>query len=215
MLNPENRADLLKNLKFLLFNMLYLVLIFSLIKCPSPLEVDNSDEVKTMEGVHNVKPFNTRERLIHNHLSDLIGDRRTALLVMKYADRYELELNFLYALIKVESGFDSFKITRRGDLGIRVGLCQLNPADFVELEIKELIDEEVNIGKGAALLRECLDIYEENPVMALASYREGKSRILKKQLGKESLDYIQAIFIEQDEIALSIKEYLKEHEFLL
>lgn len=214
MSRENNRYNLVEKSKFLLFNLIYLLLVFSLMRCGLPANESDEGEVHTIEGVHNVKPLELREKLVHNHFSDLIGDRRTALLLIKYADRYELDLYLLYAMIKVESSFDSYKITRKGSRGLRVGLCQLDPDLFKELDIKELIDEEVNISRGSALLKEALEKYGGNPVLALASFREGKSKIVKKQLGKETLDYIQAIFIEQERIKESVELYLKEHEYL-
>jgi len=102
--------------------------------------------------------------------------------IRHYATLNALEPGFIFAIIRQESAFTR---DARSPAGAR-GLMQLMPATGKRTARKNrvrwtgnsiLFDVEHNIRLGTAYLREIMDRYDNNPVLAIAAYNAGPQRV--------------------------------------
>ena len=100
-----------------------------------------------------------------------------------YAQKYGLDENQVYAVIRTESGFDP---QAESSVGAR-GLMQITEETFAWIKSKiapaepvtfdDLYDPEVNVRFGTYLLKVCLDRYGGDLSTAAAAYHSGIGRV--------------------------------------
>lgn len=105
--------------------------------------------------------------------------RKYSEYVTYYADKYKLDENRVYAIIRTESGFSP---DARSNVGA-LGLMQITEETFSwikskiapneEIDFESLTDPETNIRFGVYLLAVCLHRYEEDFATAAAAYHSG------------------------------------------
>ena len=105
----------------------------------------------------------------------LLAEARPYLSIIKdAASKNELVHSLILAVIKVESGFDSQAISRKGAMG----LMQLMPGTASDLGVTNPFDPEQNIFGGAKYLSDCLKTFKDLN-LALAAYNAGPGRVAK------------------------------------
>lgn len=107
-------------------------------------------------------------------------------------DKYGVDPSLVHAVVKVESDFNPFALSRKGAMG----LMQLMPQTAVEMNVKNSFNPEQNIHGGVKYLRYLLDRYEGNIRLALAAYNSGETAV--KRWGtippyKETQQYVTKI----------------------
>jgi tetratricopeptide (TPR) repeat protein len=105
-------------------------------------------------------------------------------VVLDAASKASVPSALVFALIRQESVFTSDIRSRAG----AVGLMQLMPATGRQLHRRarqsgrpDLSDPEVNVRLGVAYLRQMLDLFGGDPVLALAAYNAGPARARRWQ----------------------------------
>ena len=97
------------------------------------------------------------------------------------------------AVMQVESGFNPLARSPKGALG----LMQLMPQTMREFHVANAFDPAENIRGGVAYLRQLLDRYSNNEVLALAAYNAGPGAVDKHGQSvppyKETQDYVSKI----------------------
>lgn len=110
--------------------------------------------------------------------------------VSMYSKKYDIEENWIYALIKAESNFDENSISQSG----AIGLMQLmestakEVAEELKIENIDLKNPKCNIEIGTKYFKTLLDYYDDNYCLAITAYNAGigtvnkwiESKVIKK-----------------------------------
>lgn len=94
-------------------------------------------------------------------------------IVDKKAKEHSLDPALVNAVIKTESNWNKYAISRKG----AVGLMQLMPSTASMLQVKNLFDAESNIDGGTRYLKYLIERFNGNLVLALAAYNAGPNKV--------------------------------------
>jgi soluble lytic murein transglycosylase-like protein len=113
-------------------------------------------------------------------------------LMQQAAERENLSVDLLRAVINQESGFRPCAVSPKGAMG----LMQLMPSTFNELGKQDPFDPRQNIDSGARFLKQLLTRYGGDMKLALGAYNAGPARV--DATGgvpeiEETLRYVQTI----------------------
>jgi soluble lytic murein transglycosylase-like protein len=113
-------------------------------------------------------------------------------LVETAAARYSVDADLITGVIAVESNFDPKAVSRRNARG----LMQLLPETAARLGVQNIYDPQENIDAGTRYLRELLQKYNNDLVLALAAYNAGPERV--QQYGRvppfaETISYVRRV----------------------
>lgn len=100
-------------------------------------------------------------------------DERISGKVAQVSKRYGLPEKLVHAVIKIESNYDQYAVSRAGAMG----LMQLMPQTALEMGVKMPFDIEQNIEGGAKYLKLMLERYDGDLEKALAAYNAGPHRV--------------------------------------
>ena len=118
-----------------------------------------------------------------NHIDRAIYPQNFRETVQTYAEKYEIPEDLLWAVIKVESDFDTRAYSSAGAMG----LMQMMPSTFEwltgeehlgeHLSVQSLYEPEVSIRYGAYYLRYLYQKFNCNWETALAAYNGGEGNV--------------------------------------
>jgi len=113
-------------------------------------------------------------------------------IIETFSEKYGIDGDFIKAIIKQESGFNTRATSKKGAMG----LMQLMPKTAQSLGVIDAYNPSQNIEGGVKYLKSLLDKYGDNKELALAAYNAGPGAV-KKYGGippyKETQNYINAI----------------------
>jgi len=96
-------------------------------------------------------------------------------IIKKAADKYNIPERLIKSIIKQESNFNPYAVSRKG----AKGLMQIMPETAKLLGIKDVFNPEENIEGGVKYLRMMLDRFGGDLVKALAAYNAGPEAVEK------------------------------------
>jgi len=113
-------------------------------------------------------------------------------IIQSVAFEHGVNADFVHAVIKAESAYNRWAISRAG----AQGLMQLMPATAAIYGVKDVFDPEQNIRGGVKFLEVLLKLYDGDPKKTLAAYNAGQEAV-KKYGGippyEETRTYIQRV----------------------
>lgn len=113
-------------------------------------------------------------------------------VVREASSKNRLDPDFVASVIRAESNFKAHAVSKKG----AQGLMQLMPATAAQLGVADPFDPKANVEAGTAHLSALLDLYNNDPIKALAAYNAGAHRV-KQYHGvppyRETRDYINKI----------------------
>jgi hypothetical protein len=110
-------------------------------------------------------------------ITNLVKRQNLEIVIEKYARRYGVDQELVWAVIRQESGFNSRAVSPKGAMG----LMQLMPGTAAMLGVSDAFDVEQNIAGGIKYLEQCLNQFNQNVPLALAAYNAGPDNVVKYQ----------------------------------
>lgn len=114
-------------------------------------------------------------------------------IITKAANKFNLDVALIKAVIKAESNFNHQAVSPKG----AQGLMQLMPKTASALKVDDVFHPKDNIEAGARYLRYLLNIYGGNLTLALAAYNAGEGAVAKYNNGvppyRETQNYIKKV----------------------
>jgi soluble lytic murein transglycosylase-like protein len=123
---------------------------------------------------------------------DLARHQQLAQVINKYAQRYGVDAELVWAVMRQESGFNPTALSPKGAMG----LMQLMPGTAAAMGVADAYDVEQNIAGGIRYLNRCLNQFNQDVPLALAAYNAGPDNVVKYQgcpPFPETRDYVASI----------------------
>jgi soluble lytic murein transglycosylase-like protein len=93
--------------------------------------------------------------------------------VAEAARREQIDSALIYAVMAVESGFNTRAVSNKG----AAGLMQLMPNTASSYGVSNRFDGQANVFAGAHYLRDLLDVFGNNLTLAIAAYNAGENAV--------------------------------------
>ena len=113
-----------------------------------------------LKGSRPSAPGKEKERVFHP-------------LILKAANRYQVDLALIKAIIMAESNYNPKAVSKRG----AKGLMQLMPKTAEALGVGDSFDPEHNINAGVRHFKNLLDQFDGDVRLALAAYNAGSRKV--------------------------------------
>jgi hypothetical protein len=94
-----------------------------------------------------------------------------------YGKRYRIDPDLIKAIIRAESGFNRYAVSKKG----AQGLMQLMPDTAREMNVSDPFNPEQNIAGGVRYLRSLLKMFNGDLVLSLAAYNAGPTQVKRAQ----------------------------------
>jgi soluble lytic murein transglycosylase-like protein len=107
------------------------------------------------------------------HTAPVLDRAALGQLVNGAGERNQIDPDFINSVIRVESGFNSRAVSKKG----AQGLMQLMPQTASQLGVTNSFDPKANVEGGTKYLRELLEKYNYDVVKTLAAYNAGPQRV--------------------------------------
>ena len=141
-------------------------------------------------------PTDPRFKRIHmnrNRIGARISSERLERIIARNSREHGLHPSLLRAVIKAESDFVPMAVSKVGAMG----LMQLMPETAHALEVQDPFNPEQNVAGGAKYLRQLIDRFGGDLLLALAAYNAGE-RVVERYGGlppfKETQRYVAKVF---------------------
>jgi soluble lytic murein transglycosylase-like protein len=108
-------------------------------------------------------------------VAPIIKKKKLEEVVERYAKRYGVDEDLIWAVIRQESDFNPVAVSPKGAMG----LMQLMPGTATLMGVSNPFDVEQNIAGGVKYLEQCLNQFDQDVPLALAAYNAGPANVEK------------------------------------
>jgi len=122
-----------------------------------------------------------------------IVPRDVGAIVNRSAARHGIPPSLILAVIRCESAFDTYAVSRAGARGLMQVLPRTAAGTFGMRDPDQLFVPEVNIELGTAYLRLLADRHRGNVVDVLSAYNAGSRRVDARRIPRETRAYVHCV----------------------
>jgi soluble lytic murein transglycosylase-like protein len=113
-------------------------------------------------------------------------------LISEASKKYEVDFALVKAIIRAESGFNPFAVSRKG----AKGLMQLMPQTAQRMNVSNIFNPRENIEGGVRYFKYLLSLFNNDLRLSLAAYNAGENLILEIRTippYRETVDYVRKV----------------------
>jgi soluble lytic murein transglycosylase-like protein len=107
-------------------------------------------------------------------------------LIREVCEKYDIEVNLVKAVIRVESAFEKKAVSKNGSSR---GLMQLTKGTAKRFGVRNIFCERENIEGGVKYLKFLESLFGKDLRRILASYNIGEGRVYKKPIPERGKEY--------------------------
>jgi soluble lytic murein transglycosylase-like protein len=113
-------------------------------------------------------------------------------LISEFSKKYEVDFALIKAMIRAESGFNPFAISRKGARG----LMQLMPETAQRVNVLNVFSPRENIEGGVRYFKYLLSLFNNDLRLSLAAYNAGENLVSELRSippYRETVDYVRKV----------------------
>jgi soluble lytic murein transglycosylase-like protein len=113
-------------------------------------------------------------------------------LISEFSKKYQVDFALIKAMIRAESAFNPFAISRRG----AKGLMQLMPETASRLNVSNIFNPRENIEGGVRHFKYLLSLFNDDLRLSLAAYNAGENVVAELRSippYRETVDYVKKV----------------------
>ncbi len=136
----------------------------------------------------------SRQRIAYGRYSADVDPSSYDYHIRECSRRYNVDPYLIKAVIKTESDFDRYALSKHG----AQGLMQLMPETARELRVQNPFNPGENIDAGTRYLKSMLQLFNGDLVLSLAAYNAGPTlvkRLQKVPRNAETLRYVKKVLV--------------------
>jgi soluble lytic murein transglycosylase-like protein len=113
-------------------------------------------------------------------------------LISEFSKKYQVDFALIKAIIRAESGFNPFAVSRKG----AKGLMQLMPETALRLNVSNSFNPRENIDGGVRYFKYLLSLFNDDLRLSLAAYNAGENVVAEIRSippYRETVDYVRKV----------------------
>ena len=113
-------------------------------------------------------------------------------LISELSKRYQVDFALIKAMIRAESGFNPFAVSRKG----AKGLMQLMPETASRMNVSNIFNPRENVEGGVRYFKYLLSLFNNDLRLSLAAYNAGENVVAELRSippYRETVDYVKKV----------------------
>jgi len=113
-------------------------------------------------------------------------------LISEFSKKYQVDFALIKAMIRAESGFNPFAVSRKG----AKGLMQLMPETASRMNVLNILNPRENIEGGVRYFKYLLSLFDNDIRLSLAAYNAGENLVGELRSippYRETVDYVRKV----------------------
>jgi soluble lytic murein transglycosylase-like protein len=113
-------------------------------------------------------------------------------LISEFSRKYQVDFALIKAMIRAESGFNPFAVSRKG----AKGLMQLMPETALRMSISNVFSPRENIEGGVRYFKYLLSLFNNDLRLSLAAYNAGENLVFERRSippYRETVEYVRRV----------------------
>jgi len=114
------------------------------------------------------------------------------LVISEFSKKYQVDFALIKAIIRAESGFNPFAVSRKGARG----LMQLMPETALRMNVSNIFNPRENIEGGVRYFKYLLSLFDNDLRLSLAAYNAGENVVGELRSippYRETIDYVKKV----------------------